>query len=464
MHELTQDRFLKRVHTAIDQLGDAEKLNIFITADDESIQTAADQHTENFSQRKSGTLAGKLVGVKDNINVRGVRTTCGSHILDNFTAPYNATVIDRIEGAGGFIFGKTNLDEFAMGSSNEHSYYGPVKNPNDPARVPGGSSGGSAAAVKLGIVDMALGSETGGSVRQPAAFCGVVGLKPSYGRVSRYGLVAFASSFDQIAPFGRSVQDVASLLQVIAGHDPKDSTSVDVPVPDYLGKPIESVKGNKIGVPKAYFAEGLDPEIEERVKAVIEWLESEGAEIVDIDLPHADYSIATYYILTTAEASSNLARYDGMRYGLRKENESLETTYQNTRSDGFGDEVKRRIMLGTYVLSAGYYEAYYGKAQKVRRLIKSDFDIAFETVDAIITPTTPTTAFELGAKTADPLEMYLSDIYTAPANLTGMPGMSIPVGTDSNNLPIGLQILAKPFDEETILQLGHYIEQSWKTD
>jgi len=464
MHELTQDRFLKRVHTAIDQLGDAEKLNIFITADDESIQTAADQHTENFSQRKSGTLAGKLVGVKDNINVRGVRTTCGSHILDNFTAPYNATVIDRIEGAGGFIFGKTNLDEFAMGSSNEHSYYGPVKNPNDPARVPGGSSGGSAAAVKLGIVDMALGSETGGSVRQPAAFCGVVGLKPSYGRVSRYGLVAFASSFDQIAPFGRSVQDVASLLQVIAGHDPKDSTSVDVPVPDYLGKPIESVKGKKVGVPKAYFAEGLDPEIEERVKAVIEWLESEGAEIVDIDLPHADYSIATYYILTTAEASSNLARYDGMRYGLRKENESLETTYQNTRSDGFGDEVKRRIMLGTYVLSAGYYEAYYGKAQKVRRLIKSDFDKAFETVDAIITPTTPTTAFELGAKTADPLEMYLSDIYTAPANLTGMPGMSIPVGTDSNNLPIGLQILAKPFDEETILQLGHYIEQSWKTD
>jgi len=464
MHELTQDRFLKRVHTAIDQLGDAEKLNIFITADDESIQTAADQHTENFSQRKSGTLAGKLVGVKDNINVRGVRTTCGSHILDNFTAPYNATVIDRIEGAGGFIFGKTNLDEFAMGSSNEHSYYGPVKNPNDPSRVPGGSSGGSAAAVKLGIVDMALGSETGGSVRQPAAFCGVVGLKPSYGRVSRYGLVAFASSFDQIAPFGRSVQDVASLLQVIAGHDPKDSTSVDVPVPDYLGKPIESVKGKKVGVPKAYFAEGLDPEIEERVKAVIEWLESEGAEIVDIDLPHADYSIATYYILTTAEASSNLARYDGMRYGLRKENESLETTYQNTRSDGFGDEVKRRIMLGTYVLSAGYYEAYYGKAQKVRRLIKSDFDKAFETVDAIITPTTPTTAFELGAKTADPLEMYLSDIYTAPANLTGMPGMSIPVGTDSNNLPIGLQILAKPFDEETILQLGHYIEQSWKTD
>jgi len=464
MQELTQDRFLERIHTAIDQLGDAEKLNIFITADAGKIQTSAHQYAENFSQRKSEALVGKLIGIKDNINVHGIPTTCGSHILNKFKAPYSATVIDRIEDAGGFIFGKTNLDEFAMGSSNEHSYYGPVKNPNDPTRVPGGSSGGSAAAVKLGIVDMALGSETGGSVRQPAAFCGVVGLKPSYGRVSRYGLVAFASSFDQIAPFGRSVQDVANLLQVIAGHDPKDSTSVDIPVPDYLSQPIESVQGKKIGVPSTYFAEGLDSEIEERIQTVLDWLKLEGADIVDIDLPHADYSIATYYILTTAEASSNLARYDGMRYGLRKENESLETTFQNTRSDGFGDEVKRRIMLGTYVLSAGYYEAYYGKAQKVRRLIKSDFDNAFETVDAIITPTTPTTAFELGAKTADPLEMYLSDIYTAPANLTGMPGISIPVGTDSNDLPIGLQILAKPFDEETILQLGHYIEQRWKTD
>lgn len=464
MQGLTQDIFLERIHAAIDQLGDAEKLNIFITADAGQIQTSAQQYAENFSQRKSGPLAGKLIGIKDNINVHGLPTTCGSHILDKFKAPYNATVIDRIEAEGGFIFGKTNLDEFAMGSSNEHSYYGPVKNPNDPTRVPGGSSGGSAAAVKLDVVDMALGSETGGSVRQPAAFCGVVGLKPSYGRVSRYGLVAFASSFDQIAPFGRSVQDVAKLLQVIAGHDPKDSTSVDVPVPNYLADPINSVQGKKIGVPREYFAEGLDPEIEERIKTVVEWLESEGAEIVDIDLPHADFSIATYYILTTAEASSNLARYDGMRYGLRKANESLESTYQNTRSDGFGDEVKRRIMLGTYVLSAGYYDAYYGKAQKVRRLIKSDFDRAFETVDAIITPTTPTTAFELGAKTADPLEMYLSDIYTAPANLTGMPGISIPVGMDSNDLPIGLQILAKPFDEETILQLGHYIEQRWTTD
>ncbi len=464
MRELTQERFLERINAAINQLGDANEYNIFISADPDNIRKSATRRIESIAGSSTGILSGKIIGIKDNINVRGIPTTCGSHILDNFTAPYNATVIDRIEQAGGFIFGKTNLDEFAMGSSNEHSYYGAVKNPNDPTRVPGGSSGGSAAAVNLGIVDMALGSETGGSVRQPAAFCGVVGLKPTYGRVSRYGLVAFASSFDQIAPFGRTVKDAAKLLQVIAGNDPKDSTSVDVPVPEYLANPWESVKGKTIGVPSTYFAEGLHSEIAERIRSVLAWLESEGATLVDIDLPHAEYSIATYYILTTAEASSNLARYDGMRYGLREENESLDATYQNTRSDGFGEEVKRRIMLGTYVLSAGYYEAYYSKAQKVRRLIKSDFDKAFETVDAIITPTTPTTAFELGAKTADPLEMYLSDIYTAPANLTGMPGISIPVGTDSGNLPIGLQILAKPFDEETILQLGHYIEQHWTTD
>lgn len=463
MQDLTQEAFLERIDTAINRLGKSQEYNAFITADPKTIRDSAGDFLEKNSAASNGELAGKIIGIKDNINVSGVPTSCGSHILDNFVAPYNATVIDRITDAGGFIFGKTNMDEFAMGSSNEHSYFGPVKNPNDLTRVPGGSSGGSAAAVKLGIVDTALGSETGGSVRQPAAFCGVVGLKPSYGRVSRYGLVAFASSFDQIAPFGHSVEDVAVLLKVIAGYDPKDSTSLEMPVPDYLRKPWDNVKDLTIGLPSEYFAEGLNPEIESRIKSIASWLESEGATVVEVDLPHAEYSIATYYILTTAEASSNLARYDAMRYGLRQEKTSLEETFQETRSEGFGDEVKRRIMLGTYVLSAGYYDAYYSKAQKVRRLIKSDFDAVYEKVDALITPTTPTTAFELGAKTADPLEMYLSDIYTAPANLTGMPGLNVPIGTDEAGLPIGLQILAKPFNEETILQLGHYIEQRWNS-
>ncbi|MCF7805184.1 MAG: Asp-tRNA(Asn)/Glu-tRNA(Gln) amidotransferase subunit GatA [Candidatus Marinimicrobia bacterium] len=459
----TTDEFLGKIESAIQILTDTIDLNIFIHAEPDVIQKSADTYAREMLD-SPGNLTGKVIGIKDNINVLDMPTTCASNILDGYNPPYEATAVRKIREAGGFLFGKTNLDQFAMGSSTEHSYYGPTKNPVDPDRVPGGSSGGSAAAVKAGIVDVALGSETGGSVRQPAAFCGVVGLKPTYGRVSRYGLVAFASSFDQIGPFGNTVQEVADLLRVIAGHDSNDSTTVEVEVPEYLAEPTESLDGWNIGIPNQYFTEGLDSQIEERVKAVIEWLEGQGADIIEIDLPTTEYSIATYYILTTAEASSNLARFDGMRYGLREENGGLEETYESTRHDGFGDEVKRRIMLGTYVLSAGYYDAYYSKAQKVRRLIKDDFDAAFEQVDALITPTTPTTAFELGAKMEDPLSMYLSDIYTASANLSGIPAMSLPVGEDDRGLPIGMQILAQPFAEETIFQLGHYIEQNWSRE
>lgn len=457
---MTEQDFLGKIDESLKALKEHEELNAFIYANPDEITASAEPYARGM-ESKSGSLAGKTIGIKDNINVTGMPTTCASHILDDLVSPFDATVIEKIKNADGFIFGKTNMDQFAMGSSNEHSYYGPAKNPVASSRVPGGSSGGSAAAVKAGIVDLALGSETGGSVRQPASFCGVVGLKPTYGRVSRYGLVAFASSFDQIGPFGTSVKDVAEFTQVIAGHDPRDSTTVDVPVSNYLKEPIDSVDDWTIGVPQQYFAEGIEPDVEDRIKSVIRWLEEQGATVVEIDIPRAEYSIATYYILTTAEASSNLARFDGMRYGLREEDTGLEETYMQTRSEGFGEEVKRRIMLGTYVLSAGYYEAYYSKAQKVRRLIKSDFDGAFEQVDALVSPTSPTTAFEIGAKVEDPLSMYLSDIYTVSANLSGNPAMNLPVGEDSNGLPIGLQIMAKPFAEETIFQLGHYIEQHW---
>lgn len=462
MEALSQSAFLERVQQATDVMKQHEDLNIFIHADYSQILSDAESYARSING-EHGQLHGELIALKDNINVRGLSTSCASHILDGYLAPYDATVTTRIREAGGFILAKTNMDQFAMGSSTEYSYFGPTKNPVDPTKVPGGSSGGSAAAVQTGAVDMALGSETGGSVRQPAAFCGVVGLKPTYGRVSRYGLVAFASSFDQVSPFGRTVKDVARLTEVIAGHDPNDSTSVDIEVPKYLDKPVDSVSGWRIGLPKQYFTEGLNQEIADRIHAVADWLKSEGAELIDIDIPHAEYSVATYYVLTTAEASSNLARFDGMRYGLRETRDNLEDTYTATRHEGFGPEVKRRIMLGTYVLSAGYYEAYYGKAQKVRRLIKRDYDSAFEDVDVLLSPTTPTTAFELGAKTDDPLEMYLSDIYTVSANLSGIPAMSIPVGTDGQNLPIGMQIMAKPFAEETIFQLGHYIERHWNS-
>ncbi len=460
MREFSNEAFLNRISQAVDELEAVADLNMFIHADPESIHCSAVEYTAESDSRE-GLLAGRLIGVKDNINVAGMPTTCASQILEGFEAPFDATVIRRIREADGFVFGKTNLDEFAMGSSTEFSHNGPVRNPVNPDYVPGGSSGGSAAAVRTGVVDLALGSETGGSVRQPAAFCGVVGMKPTYGRVSRYGLVAFASSFDQIAPFGNTVEDVARLLQVIAGIDERDSTSVDVEVPAYLHHPADSVEALKIGLPVQYFSQGLDPEIESRIREVADWLAAEGAEVVEVDLPHTEYAIATYYILTTAEASSNLARYDGMRYGFRESGSDPDETYQATRSRGFGPEVKRRIMLGTYVLSAGYYEAYYAKAQKVRRLIKSDYDRVFDQVDALISPTTPTTAFPLGEKTTEPLQMYLSDIYTVSANLTGIPAMSLPVGADSNGLPIGLQIMAPHFREETIFRLGQYIEQQW---
>jgi aspartyl-tRNA(Asn)/glutamyl-tRNA(Gln) amidotransferase subunit A len=412
-----------------------------------------------LGEGSAGPLAGMVMAVKDLICMEGERVTCGSHMLEQFTSPYDATVVKKLEEADAIIIGKTNMDEFAMGSSTENSAFGPVLNSVDETRVPGGSSGGSAVAVAAGLATTSLGSDTGGSIRQPASFCGVVGLKPTYGRVSRFGLVAFASSFDQIGPFGRSVKDVASVLSVIAGHDPNDSTSVEMPVPAYHEMLSGDVKGLKIGLPKEYFTSALDNEIAGAIMRKVDVLRAYGAEVMEVSLPRTDYTIATYYILTTAEASSNLARYDGARYGKRAEQvKDLIDMYTRSRSEGFGDEVKRRIMLGTYVLSSGYYDAYYLKAQKVRRLIKEDFDSVFREVDCLITPASPTTAFRLKEKLDDPLTMYLSDIYTVSANLAGIPGISVPCGTDHQKLPIGLQILGKHFDEETILRVADFLE------
>jgi aspartyl-tRNA(Asn)/glutamyl-tRNA(Gln) amidotransferase subunit A len=411
--------------------------------------------------KELGPLAGVPVAVKDVIMTEGERTTCASRILENYVAHYNATAVERLEEAGGVIFGKTNCDEFAMGSSNENSAFGPVRNPAAPDRVPGGSSGGSAAAVAGGFAPVSLGSDTGGSIRQPASFCGVVGVKPTYGRVSRYGLVAFASSLDNIGPFGRTVKDTATVLDVIAGHDANDSTSADVEVADYSGALGGDVKGLKIGVPKEYFAEGLDAEVRARIESGLKLLESQGCEIVEISLPHTEYAVATYYLICTAEASANLARYDGVRYTRRFDDpETLDEMYAKTRGDGFGAEVTRRIILGTYVLSAGYYDAYYRKAQKVRALIAADFKKAFQTVDAIVTPVSPFPAFKLGAKVSDPLDMYLSDIYTLTSSLAGNTGISVPCGKTSEGLPIGLQILADHFNEATMLKLGDAFERA----
>ncbi|HZL70708.1 MAG TPA: Asp-tRNA(Asn)/Glu-tRNA(Gln) amidotransferase subunit GatA [Candidatus Limnocylindrales bacterium] len=406
-------------------------------------------------------LAGVPIAVKDVFATKGVRTTAGSKILQNFVSPYDATVVARLEEAGAIILGKTNCDEFAMGSSNENSGFHPVHNPRDHSRVPGGSSGGSAAVVAAGTAVASIGSDTGGSIRQPAAFCGVVGLKPTYGRVSRYGLIAFASSLDHVGPFGKSVKDTALMLQYMAGREPLDSTSADVPVPDYLDQIEKPVRGLKIGIPEEYFGEGLDPEVRSAVEAGIQELAKAGCEIVPISLSNTKYAIPTYYVVATAEASSNLARYDGVRYGVRaKDGKTLAEMYRRTRDAGFGAEVKRRIMLGTYVLSAGYYDAYYLKAQRVRRLLASDFDQAFTNVDAIVTPTTPTPAFKLGEKMDDPLAMYLADIFTVTANLAGIPGMSIPCGKSNEGLPIGMQILGKHFDEPMVLRVGHAAEHA----
>ncbi len=439
----------------------AEKLNESLNAFLQIDRAGALKRADEIGKTSTGKLSGIPIAIKDNICVKGLQTSCGSRILGDYHPPYNATVIERLLAAGAVVVGKTNCDEFAMGSSNENSAFGPVKNPWDTLRVPGGSSGGSAAAVAAGIVPVALGSDTGGSVRQPASLCGVVGLKPTYGRNSRYGLVAFASSLDQVGVFGRNTSDVARVLQIIAGRDPHDATTADVPVPDYPAELTDNVKGARIGFPKSLFGEGLDSEVRASVKAVVEVYRELGAEIVEVELPHAQYSIAVYYIIATAEASSNLARFDGVRYGFRAEDApALRDMYRKTREEGFGPEVKRRIMLGTYVLSAGYYDAYYRKAQQVRALLKEDFRNAFESCEAIITPTSPTPAFLIGEKVDNPLAMYLNDIYTVTANLAGVPGLNVPCGLSSNRLPIGFQLLGAYWSESTLLKFGHAYESA----
>jgi aspartyl-tRNA(Asn)/glutamyl-tRNA(Gln) amidotransferase subunit A len=406
-------------------------------------------------------LCGIPVAIKDVILTKGIRSTAGSEILEHFIPPYDATVTHLLKQAGAIIIGKVNCDEFAMGSSNENSAFFPSRNPWDRSRVPGGSSGGSATAVAADQAFAALGTDTGGSIRLPASFCGVVGLKPTYGRVSRFGVVAYASSLDQVGPVTKDVRDCALLLQAIAGHDPQDSTSVDTPVPDYQATLEQGVRGLRVGIPKEYFVEGMQREVERAVRQAIDELCALGAQPVAISLPHTEYAVATYYILATAEASSNLARYDGVRYGHRAAQASnLTDMYFRTRAEGFGNEVKRRIMLGTYVLSAGYYDAYYLKAQKVRTLIRQDFLKAFEICDVIATPVAPTTAFLLGEKTADPLTMYLSDIFTIAVNLAGLPGLSVPCGFDTRGLPISVQLIGRPFAEETLLQAAYAYEQA----
>ncbi|PSB00479.1 Asp-tRNA(Asn)/Glu-tRNA(Gln) amidotransferase subunit GatA [Merismopedia glauca] len=412
-----------------------------------------------------GLLAGIPLGVKDNMCTKGIRTTCGSKILENFVPPYESTVTQKLAEAGAITVGKTNLDEFAMGSSTENSAYQVTANPWDLSRVPGGSSGGSAAAVAADECVVALGSDTGGSIRQPASFCGVVGLKPTYGLVSRFGLVAYGSSLDQIGPFGRSVEDTAILMGAIAGYDPKDSTSLQVSIPDYTQSLKTELKGLKIGVITETFGEGLDTEVAEAVNKAIETLRDLGAEIQEISCPRFGYGLPAYYIIAPSEASANLARYDGVKYGLRADNaENLMDMYTRTRASGFGAEVKRRIMVGTYALSAGYYDAYYLKAQKVRTLIKQDFETAFTKVDVLLSPTAPTTAFKAGEKTADPLSMYLSDLMTISVNLAGLPGLSIPCGFDRQNLPIGLQLIGKVLREDQLFHVGYAYEQAttWK--
>ncbi len=435
----------------------AEKLNETLNA---FLQLNREGALKRASDMQSGArLAGVPIAIKDNICVKGLQTSCGSRILGDYHPPYNATVVERLLNAGAIVVGKTNCDEFAMGSSNENSAFGAVKNPWDTARVPGGSSGGSAAAVAAGIVPVALGSDTGGSVRQPASLCGVFGLKPTYGRNSRYGLVAFASSLDQVGIFARSAEDVALVLGITAGRDEHDATTADVPVPDYVGGLGGEIKGVRIGFPAAFFGEGLEEETRRAVEAAVAVYRDLGAEIVDVELPNASFSIAVYYIIATAEASSNLARFDGVRYGFRAEEApELRQMYRKTRDEGFGPEVKRRIMLGTYVLSAGYYDAYYRKAQQVRALLKEDFRKAFERCDAIITPTSPTPAFLIGEKVDNPLAMYLNDIYTVTANLAGVPGLNVPCGLSSNRLPIGFQLLGTYWSELMLLNLAHAYE------
>ena len=400
------------------------------------------------------------LALKDVMTTRGLRTTCGSRILENFVPPFDATAVARLRREGAVFLGKANMDEFAMGSSTENSAYGSTRNPWNRDYIPGGSSGGSAAAVAADLCSGALGSDTGGSIRQPASHCGVVGLKPTYGRVSRYGLVAYASSLDQIGPLTKEVRDAAVLLQAIAGHDPKDSTSVPQAVPDYAAALGRKVRGLKIGVPREYFGHGLDPEVERAIRAALKTMEDLGADLIEVSLPHTEYAVATYYVVAVAEASSNLARYDGVKYGFRAEGRNLMETYLNTRSQGFGAEVRRRIMLGTYTLSAGYYDAYYKKGSQVRALIRGDFETAFKDCALIACPVSPTPAFRLGEKLADPLTMYLSDIFTISANLAGVPGISVPCGFSGGGLPIGLQLMGPPLGEAVLLQAAYAFEQA----
>ncbi len=437
------------------------ELNSFLSIEREH----ALARTAFLESSADGPLRGVAIAVKDNICTKGMRTSCGSHILHNYRAQYDATAVKRLNDAGAIIVGKTNMDEFAMGSSNESSAFGAAKNPWDLTRVPGGSSGGSAVAVASGVVRVALGSETGGSVRQPASLCGIVGLKPTYGRISRYGLVAFASSLDNIGIFGQTSRDVADVLGVIAGRDEHDSTTADVEVPDYSSMLDNDLAGKTIGIPRSLFGDGLDEEVREKVLASIKNFEELGAETVDVELPYAKYGIAVYYIIATAEASSNLARFDGVRYGFRAEEAAeLRKMYFKTREEGFGPEVKRRIMLGTYVLSSGYYDAYYAKAQKVRALVKRDYVEAFKKCDAILTPTSPSVAFKIGEKSDDPISMYLSDIYTVSANLAGVPGISVPCGLSAEGLPIGVQLVGNFWSEGTLLNMAHKYENAHPLD
>ena len=441
------------------------QINAFISVDAEGALANADAiDLRRANGEPLGTLAGIPLALKDVLCVRGGRTTCGSKILENYVAPYDATAVARLRAADAIFIGKTNMDEFAMGSSCENSYFGPTLNPRDLERVPGGSSGGSAAAVAADETILALGTDTGGSVRQPAGYCGVVGLKPTYGRISRYGLVAYASSLDQIGPVSKDVEDSALLLQAISGHDPRDSTSINAPVPDYLAELKDSVQGYKIGLAKEHFPSGLDNEVATAAQNAAQALTEAGAEIVDVQLPvagHPEYCIGTYYLIAMAEASANLTRYDGVKYGHRAEGDlDLQEMYLQTRSEGFGMEVKRRVMLGTYALSAGYYDAYYRKAQQVRTLIRQDFEQAFATCDILLSPVAPTTAFRLGEQIDDPLQMYLNDIYTASVNLAGIPGISVPFANGADGLPIGIQLLAPPLAEAKLLRTAHNLERA----
>ena len=462
--EVTSQEATESVINRIESVDD--KVNAYISVTGDLAREQAKQADKLIGEGSCSPLTGIPLAIKDILCIRGVKTTCGSKILENFIAPYDATVIDRLRKQGAVFVGRTNMDEFAMGSSTETSFFGPTRNPWNTERIPGGSSGGSAAAVAADECIGALGTDTGGSIRQPASCCGGVGLKPTYGRVSRYGLVAFASSLDQVGPMTKDVRDAAILMNDICGYDPLDSTSVDLPVPDYTKVLGREVAGMRVGIPKEYFGEGLDKEVEKAIKEAIKVLTGLQMEVKEVNLPHTDYAVAVYYLIAPAEASSNLARYDGVKYGYRTGEETgLLEMYKRSRSEGFGTEVKRRIMLGTYALSAGYYDAYYKKASQVRTLIRSDFEKVFKHCDVIVTPTYPTSAFKIGEKVNDPLTMYLSDIFTIPANLAGIPGISLPCGFTREGLPIGLQILSDSFQEEKLFQVAAAYEQQtgWHT-